>query len=79
MNITQRVNRIIADQLFIKTDEIAPKHNLMIDLGADSLDLVEIIMALEEEFDMEIPDEAVWEKPCTVERIHQYFGERVKE
>ena len=52
-----KVRAIIAEQLGIEADEITMESSFIDDLGADSLDIVELIMALEEEFDMEIPDE----------------------
>ncbi len=63
--IFDKVKEIIADQLGIDEEEIVSDASFIDDLGADSLDLVELIMALEEEFDMEIPDEDA-EKISTV-------------
>ncbi len=57
MSIEARVRSIIADQLGITEDEIKPESKFIEDLGADSLDIVELIMAMEEEFQTEIPDE----------------------
>ena len=57
MTIEARVRSIIADQLGVSEEEIRPDSNFIEDLGADSLDIVELIMAMEEEFDTEIPDE----------------------
>ena len=57
MTIEARVRAIIADQLGITEDEIKPESKFIEDLGADSLDIVELIMAMEEEFQTEIPDE----------------------
>ena len=57
MTIEARVRSIIADQLGVSEDEIRPDSNFIEDLGADSLDIVELIMAMEEEFETEIPDE----------------------
>jgi acyl carrier protein len=65
MMIFDKVKEIIADQLGIDEEEIVSDASFIDDLGADSLDLVELIMALEEEFDMEIPDEDA-EKISTV-------------
>ncbi|MGL4501926.1 MAG: acyl carrier protein [Planktothrix sp.] len=56
-NIAERVKKIIAEQLDVEEDKITPEANFLEDLGADSLDTVELVMALEEEFDTEIPDE----------------------
>jgi len=55
--ILGRVKRLILDQLDVKEDEIALGSRFIDDLGADSLDIVELIMAIEEEFEIEIPDE----------------------
>ncbi len=57
MSIEARVRSIIADQLGISEEEIKPESKFIEDLGADSLDIVELIMAMEEEFQTEIPDE----------------------
>lgn len=53
----ERVIKMVAEQLGVKEDEVKPDSSFIEDLGADSLDTVELIMALEEEFDTEIPDE----------------------
>lgn len=55
--IEERVRSIIADQLGVAEDQIKPESKFIEDLGADSLDIVELIMAMEEEFETEIPDE----------------------
>ena len=55
--IEQKVKNIIADQLGVGEDEIKPASSFIEDLGADSLDIVELVMALEEEFGISIPDE----------------------
>ncbi|HHY41667.1 MAG TPA: acyl carrier protein [Thermoanaerobacterales bacterium] len=67
-----RVKQIIADQLSIDEDQIVPEASFIDDLGADSLDIVELIMAFEEEFDMEIPDEDA-EKIKTVQDVLDYI------
>ena len=56
-NIEDRVKKIIIEQLGVKEDEVKSEASFVDDLGADSLDTVELVMALEEEFDTEIPDE----------------------
>ncbi|HEY0881087.1 MAG TPA: acyl carrier protein [Archangium sp.] len=56
-NIEAKVKSIIADQLGVSEDEIKPESSFIEDLGADSLDIVELVMAMEEEFEIEIPDE----------------------
>jgi acyl carrier protein len=55
--IEAKVKSIIADQLGVREDEIKPESSFIDDLGADSLDIVELVMAMEEEFEVEIPDE----------------------
>jgi acyl carrier protein len=57
MSVENRVKSIIADQLGIAEEQIKPESKFIEDLGADSLDIVELIMAMEEEFQTEIPDE----------------------
>ncbi len=56
-SIEAKVKSIIADQLGVGEDEIKPESSFIEDLGADSLDIVELVMAMEEEFEVEIPDE----------------------
>jgi acyl carrier protein len=56
-NIEERVKEIIVDQLGVDAEEVTPEAKFIEDLGADSLDTVELVMALEEEFNIEIPDE----------------------
>ena len=57
MSLEQRVAEIIVEQLGVSPEEISPEASFTDDLGADSLDIVELVMAMEEEFDVEIPDE----------------------
>lgn len=64
MSIEARVRSIIADQLGITEEEIKPESKFIEDLGADSLDIVELIMAMEEEFQTEIPDEEAEKIRC---------------
>lgn len=71
MNIETRVRSIIADQLGLAEDDIKPESKFIEDLGADSLDIVELIMAMEEEFQTEIPDEEA-EKIRTVGDAIEY-------
>lgn len=61
MNTLQKVKKLIAEQLCISTDDIADDANIVDDLGADSLDVVEMLMTLEDEFGISIPDERVEE------------------
>lgn len=57
MSVAERVKGIIVDQLGVDADEVTPEASFTEDLGADSLDVVELVMAFEEEFGIEIPDE----------------------
>lgn len=66
MSIEERVKKIIVEQLGVKEEDVKPEASFVEDLGADSLDTVELVMALEEEFDIEIPDEEA-EKITTVQ------------
>jgi acyl carrier protein len=72
-NLEQKVREIIAEQLGISEDEINKESTFLDDLGADSLDIVELLMALEEEFSLEIPDEDA-EKMHTVGDVVLYLG-----
>ena len=65
MSVEDKVKKIIAEKLSVDLDEVVPEASFVDDLGADSLDQVELIMAMEEEFDVEIPDEEA-EKLVTV-------------
>ena len=71
-NVQERVKNIIVEQLGVEADQVKPEAQLVNDLGADSLDTVELIMALEEEFDIEIPDEKA-EKIKTVGEAIDYI------
>ena len=71
MSIEERVKKIIVEQLGVKEEEVKPEASFIEDLGADSLDTVELVMALEEEFDIEIPDEEA-EKITTVQSAIDY-------
>lgn len=73
--ITERVKAIIVEQLGVGAEEVTPEASFIEDLGADSLDIVELIMALEEEYDIEIPDEDA-EKIQTVKDVTSYIEER---
>ena len=77
MNTEERVKQIIADQLMVDETEITPGANLQDDLGADSLDVVELVMAFEEEFDLEISDEDA-ERCKTVKDVLDYIASKVK-
>jgi acyl carrier protein len=69
----KKVADIIANQLGVEKEMVTPEANVVDDLGADSLDVVELVMALEEAFDLEIPDEEA-EKIRTVKDILEYLG-----
>ena len=71
---TDKVRQIVADQLGVDVDEVTPEASFVDDLGADSLDTVELVMALEEEFGLEIPDEDA-EKISTVDDAIKYIEE----
>ncbi len=71
-SIEERVKEIICEQLGVEEKEVAPQAKFIEDLGADSLDTVELVMAFEEEFDLEIPDEDA-EKITTVGDAIQYI------
>ncbi|OQA33939.1 MAG: Acyl carrier protein [Betaproteobacteria bacterium ADurb.Bin341] len=71
-NIVERVRKIVAEQLGVNQADIKNESSFVDDLGADSLDTVELVMALEEEFDCEIPDEEA-EKITTVQQAIDYI------
>ncbi len=75
MAVEDRVKKIIAEQLGVEEDEVVPEASFVQDLGADSLDTVELVMALEEEFDIEIPDEEA-EKMQKVSQAIDYIKEK---
>lgn len=70
--IFDKVQKIVSEQLGVDTSEVKPDASFANDLGADSLDTVELVMALEEEFDIEIPDEAA-ENIATVQAAVDYI------
>ena len=72
-SIEDRVQKIVVEQLGVKEDEVTPNASFVDDLGADSLDTVELVMAFEEEFDIEIPDEDA-EKIRTVQDVITYLN-----
>ena len=75
MAVAEKVKSIIAEQLGVKPEEVVPEASFIDDLGADSLDTVELVMALEEEFGTEIPDEDA-EKILTVGDAIKYIEEK---
>ena len=72
--VFDKVKNIIADQLDVAADKITMESSFVDDLGADSLDIVELVMAFEEEFSIEIPDDAA-EKISTVADVVNYISE----
>ena len=71
--VEERVKQIVVEQLGVKDEEVTPDSSFVDDLGADSLDTVELVMALEEEFNCEIPDEEA-EKITTVQQAIEYIN-----
>jgi len=76
-NIVERVKKIVAEQLGVNEADIKNESSFVDDLGADSLDTVELVMALEEEFECEIPDEEA-EKITTVQQAVDYINSHLK-
>jgi acyl carrier protein len=76
-NVEQRVKKIVAEQLGVNEADVKSESSFVNDLGADSLDTVELVMALEEEFECEIPDEDA-EKITTVQQAVDYVKAHVK-
>jgi len=74
--VEDRVKKIIAEQLGLEEEDVTPESSFVDDLGADSLDTVELVMAFEEEFSIEIPDEDA-EKILTVQNAIDYIKEKV--
>ena len=77
-NIEERVKKIIVEQLGVKEEQVTSAASFVDDLGADSLDTVELVMALEEEFECEIPDEDA-EKITTVQQAVDYVNANLDE
>ncbi|MBI3607760.1 MAG: acyl carrier protein [Nitrospirae bacterium] len=76
MAADERVKKIITEQLGVDEEDVTPEANFVEDLGADSLDTVELVMAFEEEFGIEIPDEDA-EKIMTVQQAVDYINEKL--
>ena len=74
-NLEKKLRLIVADRLGVEFSEVTPEATILDDLGADSLDVVELVMELEEKFDIEIPDEDV-ERMRTVGDMERYVTER---
>ncbi len=77
MAIEDRIREIIVEQLGVPAGQVVPEASLIDDLGADSLDIVELVMALEEAFDLEIPDDDA-EKIQTIQDAISYVDERTR-
>lgn len=75
-SVEERVKKIVIEQLGVKEEEVKAEASFVDDLGADSLDTVELVMALEEEFECEIPDEEA-EKITTVKQAIDYVNEHL--
>jgi acyl carrier protein len=75
--LEQRIRRVVADQLGVELDTVDPESSIRDDLGADSLEVVELLMALEDEFDIEVPDE-VAESMTTIADVERYILEHVR-
>ena len=78
MSLERRVQEIIVEQLGVSSEEAVPEASFIDDLGADSLDIVELVMAMEEEFEVEIPDEEA-ENIKTVRDAVNYIMEHRKQ
>ena len=78
MDITQKVKEIVVERLGVSIDDVVPTARFQEDLNADSLDVVELIMSLEEEFGISIPDEDVEDVRCVQDAI-DYISRRLKE
>ena len=76
--VLEKVKNILAEQFDVEEDSITAETNLQEDLGADSLDVVDLVMSFEEEFDIEIPDDQV-EKIKTVGDIVKFIEEKVED
>ncbi len=76
-SVEERVKQIVVEQLGVKEEEVSEDSSFVDDLGADSLDTVELVMALEEEFNCEIPDEEA-EKITTVQEAISYINEHLE-
>ncbi len=77
MKLEELVSEIIVEQLGVSMEEIVPEASFIDDLGADSLDIVELVMAIEEKFDIEIPDDDA-EKMQTIGDAFSYIRERTR-
>ena len=78
MSLEDKVKEIIVDKLGVSEGKVVPEAQFIEDLGADSLDTVELVMAFEDEFDVEIPDDDALQI-TTVKSAYEYLGKKVKE
>jgi len=78
MGLEDRVSAIIVEQLGVSKEELSPEASFIDDLGADSLDIVELVMAMEEEFDIEIPDDDA-EKIQTIKDVVSYVKGKIED
>lgn len=77
MSLFEQVKEVVVEQLGVKPDEVRPETSLVNDLGVDSLDAVELILALEEEFGIEIPD-ADAEAMATIDDMVKFIEKKIK-
>jgi len=77
-NIQAKITETVVEQLGVKAEEVKPEASFVDDLNADSLDVVELVMALEEEFEIEIPDEEA-EELKTVQSVMDYVEKKINE
>jgi len=75
-DLTDRIRTIVSEQFGVNMDEVTPDSSILDDLGADSLDVVELVMTLEDVFDIEVPDEAA-ESIRTIADVERYVAENV--
>jgi acyl carrier protein len=72
-DIASRIRKLVAEQLGVDPDSVGPESSILDDLGADSLDVVELVMAIEDEFDIEVPDEDA-ETMRTIGDVERYVA-----
>ncbi len=72
--LAERIRKLVAEQLGVDRNQVTPQASILDDLGADSLDVVELVMAIEESFDIEIPDEAI-EAMRTIGDVETYVAQ----
>ena len=77
-NLVERIRGLVSDQLGLSPSEVTPDASILDDLGADSLDVVEMVMAIEEVFDIEVPDEDA-EGMRTIGDVENYVSRRLRD